>query len=43
MVLDLQSMTGLEADPELCLEMEEWIPLTLFEENVGYLREGFGF
>ena len=42
-VLDLPSIRELAANPELCLEMEDRILLTLVEGKVGYLRDGFVF
>jgi hypothetical protein len=42
-VLDLPSIQDLAANPELSLEMEDRILLTLVEGKVGYIRDGFVF
>ncbi len=42
-VLDIPSIRDLEANPELCFEMEKKILLTLVEGKVGYQKDGFSY
>jgi predicted amidohydrolase YtcJ len=42
-VLDVPSIRALGENPELCLEMEDKILLTLVEGKIGFQKEGFPF